>query len=75
MYTSGGAVHSESYSREWHSAIATWAANTERDGPLATAGVLDRAAAAPITRGETAYERAVREAIAGERAAAKRTAS
>jgi crossover junction endodeoxyribonuclease RuvC len=56
-------------------AIATWAANTERDGPLATAGVLDRAAVAPITRGETGYERAVREAIAGERAAAKRTAS
>ena len=55
-------------------AIATWAANTERDGPMATAGVLDRAAVAPITRGETGYKRAVREAIAGERAA-KRTAS
>ena len=59
-------------------AIATWAANTERDGAMATAGVLDRAAVAPITRGETGYERAVREAIASERAgraAVKRTVS
>ena len=56
-------------------AIATWAANTERTGPMATAGVLDRAAVAPITRGETGYERAVREAIASERAVSKRTAS
>jgi crossover junction endodeoxyribonuclease RuvC len=61
-------------------AIATWVANTERVGPTgsgttATAGVLDRAAVAPITRGETGYERAVREALASERAAAKRNAS
>ena len=61
-------------------AIATWAANTERIGPTgsgttATAGVLDRAAVAPITRGETGYERAVRESLASERAAAKRNAS
>lgn len=55
-------------------AIATWVANTERSGPTATAGVLDRAAVAPITRGETGYERAVREALATERAA-KRNAS
>ena len=55
-------------------AIAAWAANTERGGPAATAGVLDRAAAAPITRGENSYERAVREAMASERAA-KRSAS
>ncbi len=55
-------------------AIATWVANTERSGPAATAGVLDRAAVAPITRGETGYERAVREALATERAA-KRSAS
>ena len=34
----------------------------------ATAGVMDRAAVAPITRGETGYERAVREALASERA-------
>jgi crossover junction endodeoxyribonuclease RuvC len=61
-------------------AIATWVANTERIGPTgsgttATARVLDRAAVAPITRGETGYERAVREALASERAAAKRNAS
>jgi hypothetical protein len=61
-------------------AIATWVANTERVGPTgsgttATAGILDRAAVAPITRGETGYERAVREALASERAAAKRNAS
>ena len=55
-------------------AIATWVANTERGGPAATAGILDRAAVAPITRGETGYERAVREALASERAA-KRSAS
>jgi hypothetical protein len=55
-------------------AIATWAANTERSGATATAAVLDRAAVAPITRGETGYERAVREALATERAA-KQSAS
>ena len=55
-------------------AIAAWVANTDRGGALATAGVMDRAAIAPITRGETSYERAVREALATERAA-KRNAS
>jgi crossover junction endodeoxyribonuclease RuvC len=55
-------------------AIATWVANTDRGGLVATAGVLDRAAVAPITRGETGYERAVREALATERAD-KRSAS
>ncbi len=48
-------------------AIATWVANTDRGGVLATAGVRDRAAVAPITRGETGYERAVREALSAER--------
>ncbi len=48
-------------------ASATWVANTDRGGALATAGVRDRAAVAPITRGETGYERAVREALAAER--------
>ncbi len=48
-------------------AIATWVANTDRGGALATAGVRDRAAVAPITRGETSYERAVREALSTER--------
>ncbi len=60
-------------------AIATWAANTERVGAeRAGAAVMDRAAVAPIVRGESAYERAVREALAAERAgirAAKRSAS
>ena len=55
-------------------AIAIWVANTDRGRALATAGVLDRASAAPITRGETGYERAVREALATERAE-KRSAS
>ncbi len=55
-------------------AIATWVANTERAGLKTTAGVLDRAAVAPIARGETGYDRAVREALIAERAA-KRNAS
>jgi crossover junction endodeoxyribonuclease RuvC len=55
-------------------AIATWVANTERAGLKTTAGVLDRAAVAPIARGETSYERAVREALSAERGA-KRNAS
>jgi crossover junction endodeoxyribonuclease RuvC len=55
-------------------AIATWVANTDRGEALPTAAVLDRAAVAPITRGETGYERAVREALATERAD-KRSAS
>jgi crossover junction endodeoxyribonuclease RuvC len=60
-------------------AIATWAANTERIGVApAGAAVMDRAAVAPIVRGESSYEKAVREALAEERAsirAAKRSAS
>jgi len=62
-------------------AVAVWAANTEssRVG-AATAAVMDRAAVAPITRGGSGYERAVREALALEKAeaealAAKRNAS
>ena len=55
-------------------AVATWVANTERAGLKTTAGVLDRAAIAPITRGETGYERALREALTAERAA-KRNAN
>jgi crossover junction endodeoxyribonuclease RuvC len=50
-------------------AIAT--ANAERVGAgerTARAAVIDRAAIDPITRGETPYERAVREAIARESA-------
>ena len=62
-------------------AIAICTANAERAGDRlnggsagAKAGVLDRAAIAPITRGETPYERAVREALAGETKAAKAAA-
>ena len=66
-------------------AIAVWGANTAgsvaaaRAGAgAATASVLDRSAVAPITRGGSSYERAVREALAREQAevkAAKRSAS
>ena len=55
-------------------AIATWVANTDRGRAIAPAAVLDRASAAPIMRGETGYARAVREALATERAE-KRSAS
>jgi crossover junction endodeoxyribonuclease RuvC len=48
-------------------AVAICIANRERLGERISAPVMDRAAAAPIARGETAYERAVREALAGER--------
>lgn len=62
-------------------AIATWVANTDRGlATTMTAGVLDRAAVAPISRGESGYERAVHEALDAERAehagrADKRSAS
>ena len=59
-------------------AVAVWAANVIRavgaGTASATAAVLDRAAVAPITRGENPYDRAVRDAIARERAL-KRSAS
>lgn len=60
-------------------AIAINTANAERTGDRANtasakAGVLDRAAVAPIQRGETPYERAVREALAAETKAAKAAA-
>jgi crossover junction endodeoxyribonuclease RuvC len=52
-------------------AIAIWAANTERaDTVTAGAAVMDRAAVAPMARGETPYDRAVREALARDRAGA-----
>jgi crossover junction endodeoxyribonuclease RuvC len=61
-------------------AIATWVANTDHAVAQTGAAVLDRAAIPPIRRGETGYERAVREALAAERAeraarADERTAS
>ena len=55
-------------------AIAISCANAERPGDRANGGakasVMDRAAVAPITRGETPYERSVREVPASEKAAA-----
>jgi crossover junction endodeoxyribonuclease RuvC len=58
-------------------AIAICCANAERTGDrlnagtgATKAGVLDRAAVAPITRGETPYERSVREALSREAKAA-----
>jgi crossover junction endodeoxyribonuclease RuvC len=50
-------------------AVAICVANRERAGEPARAGVLDRAAIAPIDRGGSGYERAVQEALARERAA------
>ena len=59
-------------------AIAIWGANVERSAAAvarvegqARSGVTDRAAVAPIATGETAYERAVREALHQERAATR----
>ena len=59
-------------------AVAVWLANLERpgerlNGRAAGSAVLDRAAVAPITRGVTPYERAVREAVARERRATRKT--
>jgi hypothetical protein len=56
-------------------AIAIWAANSERPG-ISGAGerrssVLDRAAVAPMTSGETGYDRAVRDALSREKSAAR----
>lgn len=53
-------------------AVAICVANRERAGEQLNAGVLDRAAVAPITRGESAFDRSVREALARERAVGAR---
>jgi crossover junction endodeoxyribonuclease RuvC len=55
-------------------AIAVCVANRLGQADVTNAPVLDRAAAAPIARGESPYERAVREAMARERKA-ERSAS
>jgi crossover junction endodeoxyribonuclease RuvC len=55
-------------------AIAVCVANRLGQADLVNAPVMDRAAAAPISRGESPYERAVREAVARERKA-ERSAS
>ena len=48
-------------------AIAVWAANSATSGVAGLSPVMDRAAVAPITRGASGYERAVREALAREK--------
>jgi crossover junction endodeoxyribonuclease RuvC len=53
-------------------AVAICVANRERPGERLNAGILDRASVAPMARGESAYDRAVREAVARERATARR---
>ena len=59
-------------------AVAIWAANSERagvvGGPLATrpVGQLDRSAVTPVAGGESSFDRAVREALARERTAARK---
>jgi crossover junction endodeoxyribonuclease RuvC len=50
-------------------AVAICVANRERTGERLNAGVLDRSAIDPITRGETAYDRAVREALQRDKVA------
>jgi len=62
-------------------AIGICIANAERTGDRVNAGTagaraatLDRAAVAPIVRGETPYERAVREALASEARSTKAAA-
>lgn len=47
-------------------AMAIWVANTERGRGAPTSGTLDRAAVAPIARGDSPYDRTVREAIERE---------
>ena len=50
-------------------AVAICVANRERAGEVAGSTVLDRAAVAPMARSaESGYDRAVREALARERA-------
>jgi crossover junction endodeoxyribonuclease RuvC len=59
-------------------AIAVWGANSAREGSGKLSPVMDRAAVAPIARGESGFDRAVREALANEAAAeraSKRNAS
>ena len=51
-------------------AIAVWAANSATSGVAGPSPVMDRAAVAPITRGASGYERAVREALAREKRSA-----
>jgi len=52
-------------------AVAICVANRERAGEQLGAAVRDRAAVAPMARGESGYDRAVREAVARERTAGR----
>jgi crossover junction endodeoxyribonuclease RuvC len=52
-------------------AVAIWAANRERVGDQHTSTVLDRSAIAPMAGDVTPFERAVREALARERAVSR----
>jgi crossover junction endodeoxyribonuclease RuvC len=52
-------------------AIAVWGANTAREGTGRLSPVMDRAAVDPIARGESGFERAVRDALAKEAAEAR----
>jgi crossover junction endodeoxyribonuclease RuvC len=56
-------------------AVAVCIANRVGQADRANAGVLDRGAVAPIERGGSAYDRAVREALVREKRAAERPAS
>ena len=51
-------------------AIAVWAANSATSGVAGLSPVMDRAAVAPIARGGSGYERAVREALARDKRSA-----
>ncbi len=52
-------------------AMAIWVANTERSLGRATAGVLDRAAVAPLDRSESPLDRAIRETLGRQRRAGR----
>ena len=59
-------------------AIAVWGAHSAREGSGRLSPVMDRAAVAPIARGESGFDRAVKDALAKEAAearASKRNAS
>ena len=59
-------------------AIAVWGAHSAREGSSRLSPVMDRAAVAPIARGESGFDRAVKDALAKEAAdarASKRNAS
>ena len=52
-------------------AIAVWGAHSAREGSGRLSPVMDRAAVAPIARGESGFDRAVKDALATEAAEAR----